>query len=194
MSLQIFLTLRYTNKFLLGNNIYIIINLQKKKILNQFLNYDLPLPPLFLPRLTHGVRKSSKTRNPRFTIPQFGLLTFHIEIDRTLRRSQSIGCLTGVDTRILCVYREHVQRGEPKITSGSVPVTGGQWFPVMEPLHLHSWVGVGLNAALIMCALALDKGGGPIQLNCERWPLLNHDLFFLSPLIFTCVLQRLDLR
>lgn len=136
--------------------------------------------------------------NPRrreILVPQIAqLLTFHVEIDRALRRSQSIGCLAGVGARILRVYREHVQRGEPEVTSGSVPVTGGQWFPVMEPLHLHGWVGVGLDAALIVCALALDKGGGPVQLDRERRPLLHHDLFLLAPLIFTRVLQRLDLR
>lgn len=62
--------------------------------------------------------RSSSLFHPR-------LLTFHVKINRALRRSQSIGGLAGIGARIFSIYREHVQRSESKVTSRSVPVTGG---------------------------------------------------------------------
>lgn len=53
------------------------------------------------------------------------LLTFHIEINRASCRSQFIGGLTSICTRILGIYGQHVQRCKPKVAGSSIPVTGG---------------------------------------------------------------------
>lgn len=86
----------------------------------------------------------------------FLLLTFHIKIDRALGRSQFIGGLASIRARVLSIYGQHVQRRESKVAGGSIPVTGGQWFAIVEPLHLHVRVGIRLYATLIVCALTFD--------------------------------------
>lgn len=53
------------------------------------------------------------------------LLTFHVEINRTSRRSQFIGSLASICARIFGIYGQHVQRCKSKVTGSSIPVTGG---------------------------------------------------------------------
>lgn len=84
------------------------------------------------------------------------LLTFYIKIYRALGRSQFIGGLAGVCAGILSINCQNVQRCEAKVTSCSVSVTSGQWFTIVEPLHLHIRIRIGFYAAFVMCTLSFD--------------------------------------